>query len=240
MSEPVKHAGAGMGETPELLVRQVLLEGFVELAGDAVRIDELFARVDDLLQGTAEEWRDDFRTMLRRMAQVGDDGGIRIGVGYPAEHIRLPYVSVVPESGSENAGGASMGDLIQRTYEQSGTPSATDPSASRTTRHSVYGVDWTTNVQVGSWALAPEEATVLHTVIRHLLFRHKGRLTTAGVRELSFSESGFQPDPTYYPRTLFVPTIRCGMDWTFRNTRRTKPVPTRVTMRSGTFSVTTE
>ena len=232
----VIHRGAGMLETPELLVRQVLLEGLVELAGDEARLDELFGRVDDLRQGSQDEWVDDFKVALRRMAQLHGDGGVSVGVGYPMDDAHYPYVSIVTDSAGESPGGASMGDVLGRTYSVIGTPTADDADSTVSTRHTVIGVDYTTSVQVGCWALAPEESTLLLTVVRHLLFRHKGRLTTAGVRDITLSESGFQPDPTLYPRTGYVPVVRCTLEWTLRQTRRTRRVPTRVRVVSVSFS----
>ncbi len=235
-TDVVVHRGSGMLETPELLLRQVLLEGMVELAGDDVRLDELFARVDDLRQGTQEDWADDFKAALRRMARLHDVGGVSVGVGYPMDDAHYPYVSIVTDSAGESPGGASMGDVLGRTYSVVGTPTADDADSTVSTRHTVLGVDYTTSIQIGCWALAPEESTLLLTVVRHLLFRHKGRLVASGVRDITLSESGFQPDPQMYPRTGYVPVIRCSLEWTLRQTRRTRRVPTRVRIASVSFT----
>lgn len=235
------HRGAGTLESAELLVRQVLLEGLVELAGDDVRMSELFERADDLDQGSQTMWTADLKAAVRRMVTSAPvQGGVLIGVGYPNNAAVLPFVSIIAESAAEDAGGATMGDILHRFYETVGTPSATDPSASRSVRHLVTGVDYTTAVQVGTWTTAPEDSLALHAVVRHLLFRHKGRMVRGGVRELSFSENGFAPSSELYPYTGYVPVLRCTIEWTLRQTRRTSPVPTRVTMRSGTFRVLEE
>lgn len=232
----VVHRGSGMLETPELLLRQVLMEGLVELAGDEARLGELFARTDDLEQGTQDEWVADFKAALRRMARLHDEGGVAVSVGYPMDDAHYPYVSIVTDSAGESPGGASMGDVLGRAYSIVGTPTAADPNSTVSTRHTVIGVDYTTTVQVGCWALAPEESTLLLTVVRHLLFRHKGRLVASGVRDVTLSESGFQPDPSMYPRTGYVPVVRCTLEWTLRQTRRTRRVPTRVRVVTVSFT----
>lgn len=232
----VQHRGVGMLEAPELLIRQVLLEGLVELAGDEQRLEELFARSDDMLQGSQEEWVDDFKRVLRRMAVLHTEGGVAVGVGYPMDDAHYPYVSIVIDSAAESPGGASMGDVLGRAYDVQSTPTAEDTNSTVSTRYTTIGTDWTTNLQIGCWALAAEESTLLLTVVRHLLFRHKGRMTTAGVRDITLSESGFQPEPNQYPRTGYVPIIRCSLDWTFRQTRRTRRVPTRVRVVTVSFS----
>ena len=38
-----RHVGAGMDLIPELLIRQIIIEGLVELAGDPFRQEELFS-----------------------------------------------------------------------------------------------------------------------------------------------------------------------------------------------------
>lgn len=236
MIEIQKHVGAGMLETPELLLRQVLMEGLRELAGDRARQDELFLRVDSLRQGTQEEWAEDMRDLLARLVRFHEEGGLQVSVGYPMDDATYPYVSLVTEGASESPGGAVMGDVLGRTYRVIGTATADDWDSSSTERHKIVGVDYTTNLQVGCWALASEESMLVLALVRHLLFRHKGRLFEAGVRELTFSESGFQPSPDLYPRTGYVPVVRCTLEWTLRQTRRTRPVPTRVRMRTGTYS----
>ena len=102
-------------------------------------------------------------------------------------------------------------------------------------RHRIIGSEWTTTIQVGSWAAAPEESVLLHSVVKHLLFRHKGRVQTSGVRDVSLSESGFEPDPQLHPRTGYVPLVRCTLHWQWRQTRR-KPSPTFFTLQPATFT----
>ena len=235
-ADVVLHRGAGMLETPELLIRQVLLEGLVELAGDVPRLDELFTRVDTLLQGSQADMVRDFKAVIRRMARLSDDGGIAVGVGYPMDDARYPFVSLVIDSAAESPGGASMGDVLGCAYDLQSTPTAADSNSTVSTRYTVIGTDYTTNIQVGCWALAAEESTLLLTAVRHLLFRHKGRMTLAGVRDVTISESGFQPDPNQYPRTGYVPVIRCSLEWTLRQSRRTRRVPTRAGITTLTFS----
>lgn len=225
-----------MLEAPELLLRQVLLEGLVELAGDLPRLDELFARVDDLRQGSQDEWVQDFKDEFRRMAKLHADGGISVGVGYPMDDAHYPYVSIVTDSAAESPGGASMGDVLGRAYDVTSTPTADDFNSTVSTRYTTIGADYTTSLQVGCWALAAEQSILLQTVVRHLVFRHKGRLASAGVRDVTLSESGFQPDPSVYPRTGYVPVIRCSMEWTLRQTRRTRRVPTRARVSAIVFS----
>jgi hypothetical protein len=232
---PIRHRGAAINIAPELLVRQVLTEGLVELAGSNFSLDELYEREDDLLQGSQDEWTDDLKEELRRILDPEEQGGVRVLIGYPPSTGRFPAVSLVLESANENEGESTMGDVLGQHYQQIGTPDPDDPSASRSVEFKTIGAEWLSNVQVGVWATAPETSLALHAAVKAILFKHKGRLLAAGVNEVSMSESGFQPDPQLYPRTGYVPVIRCSMRWTWRQTRRTDPVPTRVTVNPGTF-----
>jgi len=215
MTEPIKHRGSGQTITPELLVRQVLLEGLVELAGDRFRQDELFARVDDMLQGTQDAWAKEMRAALLRMAQPGRKGGISVAVGYPQDEALLPYVSIIGDAGSEEGNQASMGDVLGRHFDQD-----------TGTLYTVIGTEWSSTIQIGSWATVGEESTLLHQLVKHVAFRAKGSLIAAGVRDVSLSESGFAPGEVYYPRVMWVPMLRLTLEWTYRQTRRKRPVAT--------------
>lgn len=229
MTAPAIHAGTGFLHAPELLVRQVLLEGLQELAGDTYRMNELFARADSLAQGTQEDWIEDAKHVVSTLATPGA-GGWHVGVGYPPDTMELPFVSVVLDSAAEQPGGATAGDILHTAYERTG-----EGDSAVSTRHDVKGVDYSSNIQVGCWCTSPEAASILLSTVRHLLFRHKGRLAAAGIRDISTSESGFAPDPAMYPRTGYVPIVKLSMDWTLRQTVRTSPVPTRARIRSASF-----
>lgn len=231
ITDAVTPLGSGMLETPELLLRQVLLEGLVELAGDEPRLDELFARVDDLRQGTQDDWVDDFKAGVRRMAQLHAPGGIMVGVGYPMDDARYPYVSILTDSAGESAGGATLGDILGQTFVVQSTPTAADFNSTVSRKITTIGTDYSTSLQVGCWALAAEESTLLLTVVRHLLLRHKDRMKAAGVRDITMSESGFQPSPDMYPRTGYVPIVRVSLEWTLRQTIHHRRVPTRARLR---------
>lgn len=225
-STVVQPRGAGILEEPELLLRQVLLEGVYELAGTPDQVDELFARSDALRQGSQDDWADDFRAGLEQLIR---EGGLRVNVGVPMTEAVLPAVSIVTASSSEDAGGATLGGILAVGWRSFGTPTV-DPNGFVTERHTTIGSDWSTNLQVGCWATTPEEAVLIKAIVAYLLFRHKGRLAEAGVRDLSMSESGFTPDPQLYPRVGYVPAFAVSIEWTRRQTRVRRPVPTRFTV----------
>ena len=225
MTIPVRHRGAGHNLTPELLVRQVLLEGLVELAGDKFRQDEIFDRVDDMLQGTQETWNQEMREALLRMSHVGALGGIRVAVGYPSTESRLPHISIITESGAEEGGQATMGDVLGRAYDR-------DTNTLYTTK----GAAWSSSVQIGAWATSGEASTLLAQIVRNVVFDKKGSLLQSGVHEISLSETGFDPGEQYYPRVQWVPMIRVNLEWTFRQTHRKKPVATQINPPIFTFT----
>lgn len=230
MSETVvvQPRGAGILEEPELLLRQVLMEGLIELAGTPDQVEELFRRSDDLRQGSQDDWGDDYRRGLEVLVR---EGGIRVHIGIPMTEAVFPAVSIVTASSSEDAGGATLGGVLGVGWRSFGTP-AVDPNLFVVERHTTIGGDWNSSLQVGCWATTPEESVLVKATVAYLLFRHKGRLTTAGIRDLSMSESGFTPDPQMYPRVGYVPAFNVSIEWTRRQTRVRRPVPTRITIRS--------
>jgi hypothetical protein len=245
VTAPAKHQGSGSSPVPELLVRQVLREGFVEAVEDDLLLTEVFTRQDDLLQGSQDSWLDDMKASFRRMVL---EDVIGIHVGYPDDVARLPYVSIVLEGGLEDEGAAVLGDVLGVDYEAIGTGTDEDGETTypvdddgvptyRSYQHTVVGCEETTTLQIGTWTLAPEDSLLLHAMVRAVLFRHKRRLEGAGINELTFSDSGFQPgQPPWEGHVGYVPLVRCTMRWTRRQTLRQGPVPTYFTIRRPTFS----
>jgi len=225
----LRPAGAGMTFVPELQVRQLLIEGMVELAGDRHRMDEMFGRVDALLQGTQNEWADEARAVFLELAKPGHRGGARVLVGYPPQEARLPALSIVEEGGAEDESQATFGDIMARQIETLGQSEENEDGEEvgnqRLHEHIHIGCEWTSTLQLSTWATTPEVSVILHAVVKHLMLRLKGRLFRAGVQSVSLSDSGFQPNPDLYPRTGYVPVVRCTMHWTSRQTRRKGPRP---------------
>jgi len=210
------HLGAGMSVVPELLVREVLLAGLVEVAGDTTRINEIVGRFDIDPRGgdRVRRWSEELRAAIRTLP-----ARVRCAVGYPEDRAQAPYLSVVLEGGSEDSRGAVAGDVLGYHYYPRGD--------GRAEYQKVIGIDETSTVQVGAWATAPEESLLLLEVARNVLFRDKGRLYDAGVHEVAFSHGGDEPNPERFPWTGYVPVLRCTMTWTRRQTRRVGLVPTQ-------------
>jgi hypothetical protein len=220
VSAPLRHVGSGMHIVPELAIRQVLLEGLVELAGDSFAQEELFGRADDLPMGTQEDWLTEMRAALVRMTSITAPDGIKVGVGYPSMEARFPYVSIVIEEGHEDESQATTGDSLGGDSRVVGTFDADAPESFQVEDRQVIGTEWDTTLQVGSWTEVPEESALLHAMVKAVVFKHKGRLYNAGVREVMLSETGFSPDERFIQRTGYVPVLRVSMRWTWRQTRR--------------------
>ena len=234
MTVPMRPHGAGMMIVPELLVREVLMEAMTELAGDRFRQDELFARKDTGLRtGTSGVWLSEMRDIFSGMLNE-ESRGVGVGVGYPTEDAHLPYLSVIASGGGEDDSTATMGNVLARQGEAMGDLTK---ATGRVREHVAIGIDWRTNIQIGSWTTAPELSTVLHAVVKHLMFRHKGRMLVAGVTDLVLSDSGFEPNAQLHPRTGWVPVVSVRLSHTMVQTRRTDPVPTKITAGVGKFSV---
>jgi len=234
--------GAGHHESPLLRVRQVLMEGLVQLAGDRTRLEELFGRVDDLLQGTQTEYTKEFSDYLQeKVRALNGPDGVRVRVGYPhSDDMALPHIGIVVESGSEDTGGDVSGDLQRESVEAQGTAPSTieydagEFGAYKVVQESVLGIDWTSNVQITCWALSGEEAELWKSAVLNVLIRDKGRLQVGGIREIRLSESGFMPSGDYQPRVMYVPVVRVTASWTVRQTMRQK-VPYAVKLGTRTY-----
>ncbi len=228
MSAP-RAFGSGMSLAPELLLRQVLMEGLVELAGSPSRLAELFGRTDDMRHGSQEQWTRDMQDAAQGLVAI--EGGVPVLIGYPAGNARLPVVSIVLESGREDTSGATVGDIAGTALETIGDPSA----PTRYDLQQRLAVPWDTALQLGCWATGPEESVLLGAVVKSIVFRDKGRLMEAGVLDVGLSETGMQPDPQLYPRIGYVPIIRASLSWTWRQTRKTTGAPVTYTLLPATF-----
>jgi hypothetical protein len=103
----------------------------------------------------------------------------------------------------------------------------------RVHRITTTGTGWNGSVQVGCWAASPEAALLLQAAVRWAIFRRKGDLAKAGVHDITLSEGGVVPDERLEPRVGYVPMITVAMDWTYRQTRRSGPVPTGINLLPG-------
>lgn len=228
-----KHSGGGMFFMPELKLRQILLEGLVDLAGDNERMNILFSRVDDLLQGTQDSWvselKDAFTAMVLRR-----EGRISVTIGYPMDHTFLPCFSIIEQSGSEKPSEATMADLWAADTEQEGTLNEQNAAGNlveypRLVRTETLGTPWSTTLQVGSWATSGEASVVLHAVARSILDKDKGRLLPAGVTDVTLSTpGGIVPDNERYPLVGYVPLLQVAIDWTCIQQIRKGPRPGRL------------
>ena len=218
------HTGANLVAEVDLV--EALTLGLQVLRQDEAAISELFHRNDVTRLSTGEAWSSDQAELLRRVLDPADDLFARASIGYPTTDRQLPCYSVVNESAAEDTSGAVMGDLLSTTYDQQGE---------RSIRSDLMGVTWTTTVQVGCWATAPELSLVLRDAARWALFRQKDLLRERGVHDISFSEQGLAPSPDLEPRVGYVPMISVTLRWTFAQTLR-RTVPNTATVRAARFS----
>lgn len=229
---PPRQRGSAALFVPELLMRQVIEEGAVALAGDPTRLSELFYRPDDLFGASSASWTEGMKkALLAMISETPTRGGLTVSVGYPMREAVLPCISLVTESDGENDSEGLAGNNGGQAWRTTGIPvDPADPAASRALyRTEAWG--WRTVVQVGAWSTQPEGAALLSTLARYLLLTGQGQLSAAGVHELSVDGSGFEPtEHPLYPAIPYVPLLRVTLLWTLRATGRIEPQPRRVTV----------
>ena len=255
---PPPHRGAAMDAITELEARSVILRGLHELASDEEAIARIVARTDRLLYGSQADCSRELRNELLAMLTPESDRYITVEVGWPTEHAHLPYVSLVNAGGGENdaetvigdqLGDASFevfGDFVPLPTLDSGlrlTPTpgqvagtAPTPKPVRIEEVRTIGVGWRTQIEVGSWHVAPEGSVLLQAMVRWALFRGKRELEAMGVHELSLSDGGVMPDERLEPRVAYVPTTTLTLLWTYTQVRRREAIPGNVSCTT-TFSV---
>lgn len=218
--------GSPASFSPDMLLRQVLHEGLSYLAADPQRVADLYGRFDTLASGSQADMLADFSAGLQALVAWGGDNALQIVLGYPHDDAALPLVSIVHDAGSEQPGAAMYNDLLAASHDLIGVDNIADWSTQDCVQHRHQAVDYTSQIQIGSWATSPEESWLIHEALRAVLLTDKGFLHKAGVMDVSVSESGFAPDTRMRPRVAWVPMLSVRMDWQMRQTSRTK-VPSR-------------
>lgn len=233
MTQPVGVRYANTGVVAEFVIREQLIEGLAELRASPDQLAELTTRFDALPQGTQSEWATQCRDLLLHMLDPESGELVQVSLGHPANDAVLPWVGIVHRGEAEDPGSALLGDIQLRDVEVTG--SVTDPGRYRLTRHTILGIDLTVQVEVAIWTVSAEATVVLYEAVQYVLFRRKGDMTSAGIREVSMRSDGFEPRNDALPRVMYVPTVNltCTVQ---RQARRTKDnLPWKLTA-SYTFS----
>ncbi|MFA5801218.1 MAG: hypothetical protein WC911_01945 [Thermoleophilia bacterium] len=222
----------------ELRIREILLRGIVDLASDEERLNLLFRRVDGLPQGTQETWAEDLKTLLK-LSVTDPAARIRVIIGYPWDVNSLPCWSIVKEGGSENDSEATMGDEAGLVNVQTGHIHDSDGVEwPRIVGYTAYGIPWTSNFQIGTWATTPDVSILLHEAAIEILDIARGELDTSGVQSISLSEpGGMIPNPEQHPSlgVGYIPLVRVSCKWTRLRLQKRSPRPTHVTRRTTTL-----
>lgn len=219
--------GAASSFAPDFLLRQLLLEGLSVLAADNIRLAELYARYDTVTDGSQSLQPAAFIDRIKALTSWGTEDELTIRLGYPHEHARLPAVSIVLDGGAENPGSAVFGDVFARTHELIGVDDPLDWSTQKCIQHIHKVVEFSSRVQIGSWATGPEEGLLVHEAVRNVLFTDKQWLADFGIRDVTMSEGGVVPDAKMHPRVQYIPMLTANLTWDLRHTRRRR-VPSRV------------
>ena len=192
------------------LVQQVLVEGLVSLAGDEYRMRSIFRRPDTLPRGLnnkAEDAVNDMLDIVRNAAHVGthrDGTGLSFSVNFPAsgEQWPSPLLTVTWASGSEDAGSAYAGDVVGTRDVVHGS----DLNTCKVYREISRGCLKRQSILLSIYSLRPEEARVLHMAFSHIVQRDKWRLMVGGVKDVTISEMGREPDETA-PHVQMLPML---------------------------------
>lgn len=224
MSEPNKPRYANSVIIPEFVVREQLVLGLAELAGSPEQLTELTTRFDALAQGSQADWRKQCRDVLVDMLTPSSPNFVHVVLGIPLSDAELPVIGIVASGASEDTSTASMGDTIDLQYEYIGDQTS-NPGAFHIVEHRVKGVDHVASVEIGIWTTAPEASTMLDEAVRYILFRRKGQMTSAGVRDVQMAATAVAPSPDLAPRVGYVPMVRLTMQFQARLTQTTDGMP---------------
>jgi hypothetical protein len=228
MTAPIRPRYANTAVIPEFVVREQLVLGLAELASSPEQLDEITSRFDALAQGSQDAWREQCRDALVDMLTPTSPNCVHIILGMALSDAELPVIGIVAAGDNEDATSATMGDTLDVQDEKIGDY-VSNPGAFHIVRHRAKGVDHVASVEIGIWTTAPETSTILDEAVRYVLFRRKGHLTSAGVRDVQMAATAAMPSPDLAPRVGYVPLIRLTMQYQARLTQTTDGMPWKMT-----------
>lgn len=242
MTSP-KQVGAIHNIVPSLALQEIITIGFAMLAQDEYAIGEVVRRVDELKRGTQDPWTLAMREEVRKLADPSEQQCAQVFIGDPAGIEHLPCVAISENGGNENTSEAVAGDEHHRFYElvretsiDPPLPETVPDNESICIRHQVMGTGANTTLEASCWAVVPERAILLQSMVIWCVTNPtlKGRLKGAGVHDITWRTGGTRPAQQLEPRLGVLPNVTVTLSWTFRQTLR-EQVANRVTVRSGRF-----
>lgn len=211
-------------------MQEAIVVGLQTLRSDARAVEELIGREDELRHNSANEWRRALRGALLQMLDPSSDQYAEVLIGYPTPmgSARLPAISLIVDSGGENAAEAVADNVLR-------VSSAFHGPNQEIWETTEIGAGQRSVVQIGSWSPSPERSTLLVAAVKWSLYAMQELLTGRGIHEVSFSEGGVEVSKDLEPRVAYVPMISATLLWTFRESVRRK-VPNRVRVLPPVFS----
>jgi len=231
MTQPVAPRYANTGVVAEFVIREQIIEGLAELRNAPDQLAELTTRFDALPQGTESEWSTQCRDLLLHMLDPYSGELVQVSLGHPASDAVLPWVGIVHRGEAEDTSSATLGDIQTRELEVVG--SVDDEPRYRLKKHTITGIDLNVQVEVGIWSVSAEASIVLYEAVQYVIFRRKGQMTSAGIREVTMRADGFEPRNDALPRVMYVPVINltCIVNRQARSTRDNVPWKLTATLR---------
>lgn len=219
--------GAASAEAVDLLVQEAIVLGLGALAQERRAQLELVDRSDALRLNTASDWRRQLQGALSELLDPAEDrcvlGNVLLGYPSPGGEARLPAISILRQSGGEDASKATIGNVIREWTEPHG------PNDERWLTME-FGCVHTSTIQIGAWAPQPELGILLIAAVRWALYQQTQRLVEHGVHDITTRDGGVEPSEDLYPRVGYVPMVTLTCSWMFRQTTRGR-CPNRVTIR---------
>jgi hypothetical protein len=205
MTAPSQPRYANTGPVAEFVIREQIVEGLIELRDSPQQLGELTTRFDSMPQGSETEWSVQCRAMLLHMLDPEGGEFVTVSLGHPSSDATLPWVGIVHRGESEDMAAASMGDVLDVQNEHIGT--SDDLTHFHIRKHITRGVTVSSQVEIAVWAVSAEASVILHEAVQYVLFRRKGHIAAAGVRDMVMRTDGFEPREDMLPRVSYVPTV---------------------------------
>lgn len=213
-------------------LRQIVLEGFVQLAADDDLLLFLLRRTDATRHGAAAEWPSTMAGRIRK-AVLGNQERLDVIYDYPRSLASFPVISLIMDQDSQDTGADRLGQGEEETRtHRRGTLGVGAAEIARMAAYTPFVRPWRGQVQVGCWWDPDESARVLYALTQWVLLQWHGYAQGSGIRELSIGTGGGFVVPQESQPTFRGLTFMANLRWDRVGLARRAPVPTTASIRT--------
>lgn len=213
-------------------IRQIVLEGFLQLVADEELLRFLLRRTDGTRHGAAEEWPAQMARRIRD-AVIGRTNRLDVLLDYPRTVASFPVITLILGEDSEDVGANRVGHGEEETVShRRGSLGVGAAEVARVASYRPFVRPWRGSIQVGCWWDPDESTRVLYALTQWVLLQWHSYAEKSGIKELSIASGGGFVAPVESQPSFRGLTFTANVRWHRVGLSRRAPVPTTASIRT--------